>query len=128
MSNDEYQCPECKSTSIEIGYPNIICHACGWSDALLDFPIRYNTHPSYCQRFGQPAPPSEYPTQIMTEVQEIQGRLTFLEELAPPVYDRKRREELQQLTGRVNYLQKKIYSSENKPKEKPAQQRTLKPL
>ena len=39
-----YECPECKSSKVKIGYPNITCMYCGYSEPLIDFPISYDYH------------------------------------------------------------------------------------
>jgi len=59
---DKYQCPKCKSNRIKIGYPDIQCLACGWSEALIDFPISWSWHRYYCREYGAPDPgPCEPP-------------------------------------------------------------------
>ncbi len=78
MASD-YQCPECKSKSIKIGYPDIVCLDCGYSGPLIDFPISWDWHRHYCREFGRPDPgPCEPPEH---NIEEFHERLAALEEL-----------------------------------------------
>ena len=74
----EYQCPQCHSTRVKIGYPDIECLACGWSEPLVDFPISYDCHRSLCLDYGLPDPgPLEPPEH---SIEELYERILALEE------------------------------------------------
>ena len=76
---EQYQCPKCKSSRIKIGYPDIQCLACGWSEPLIDFPISWDWHRHYCREYGLPDPgpcePPEHP-----ELKAIEERLEQIEQ------------------------------------------------
>ena len=43
-----HNCPKCKSHNISIGYPDICCQSCGYSEPLIDYPISYARHRYHC--------------------------------------------------------------------------------
>lgn len=46
-------CPKCSSRNIDKAYPLIICHSCGHSEPLMDFPISNSHHLALS---GRPTP------------------------------------------------------------------------
>ena len=74
-----YQCPKCKSNRLRVGYPDIECHACGWSEPLIDFPISWDWHRHYCVEYGLPDPgpcePADHP-----QLKAIEERLDSIEQ------------------------------------------------
>ena len=80
MANPQYQCPQCGSPRVRIGYPDMECLACRWREPLIDFPISWDWHRRYCREFGQPDPgPCERPEHTL---EELHGRVETLEERA----------------------------------------------
>jgi len=67
-----------------VGYPNIECRACGWSEPLIDFPISWDWHRHYCVEYGLPDPgpcePAERPElkAIEERLESVEQRLTAL--------------------------------------------------
>jgi len=79
---DNYQCPKCHSNRVKVGYPDIECLACGWSEPLIDFPISWDFHRSLCLEYGLPDPgPCEPPEH---DVEELHKRISALEENVQP--------------------------------------------
>jgi len=75
---DEYQCPKCHSNRVKVGYPDIECLACSWSEPLVDFPVGWDFHRSLCLEYGLPDPGSCEPPEH--SIEELHERLTALEE------------------------------------------------
>lgn len=113
-SQDGFSCPRCKLSRVVIGYPDIKCGACGWSEPLIDFPISWDWHRHYCREYGVPDPgPLERPEHTLEEVNE---RLKLLEEHFDSLADedlrrlgfRNIKEELVQLKLGLRYTQRLI--------------------
>jgi hypothetical protein len=94
----EHRCPKCRSSRVKIGYPNIDCLACGWSEPLIDFPISWDWHRHYRQEFGLPDPGpcqlEEHP-----ELEAMVERLQSIEQML----NRLSEEDLRQLRIRSLY-------------------------
>lgn len=75
---DKYRCPQCQSIRVKIGYPDIECLACGWSEPLIDFPISWDWHRHYCREFGQSDPGSCEPPEH--SIEELHEKVLALEE------------------------------------------------
>ncbi len=111
---DSYRCPQCGSSRIGTGYPDIECHACGWSEPLIDFPISWDWHRYYCREYGLPDPgpcePLEY------TLGELHARLASIEEKLACLSEQERRrlglkaiwEEVKQLRLGLRHTQKLI--------------------
>jgi len=131
---EQYQCPKCKSNRIKIGYPDIQCLACGWTEPLIDFPISWDWHRHYCREYGLPDPgpcePPEHP-----ELKAIEERLENIEQalasLSPEdlkqlklkhIYD-----EVQDVRRGFRYIDRVLASVVRKPKSirKPQKPRTM---
>ena len=109
-----YFCPRCKSNKVGVGYPDISCPSCGWSEPLIDFPISWGFHRAYCLEFGLPDPgPCEPPEHTLDELGE---RLKALEqhfaELSPEELKalglNQLKEEIDQLKFGLRYTQRLI--------------------
>jgi len=79
MSND-YQCPECGSSLIDISYPNITCLACHRSESLIDYSVSWNTHRANCLYYHRPDPGPSEPLPTAPLPKEIDDRLAKIEE------------------------------------------------
>ncbi len=108
------RCPKCASRRVGIGYPNIQCLACGWSEPLVDFPVSWDFHRQYCREYGVPDPgPCEPPEHNLEEANE---RLRALEIRFNQFSDadlrrlglRQIREEVEQLRLGLQYTQRLI--------------------
>jgi hypothetical protein len=101
-----YQCPKCKSNRTKIGYPDIQCLACGWSEPLIDFPISWDWHRRYCVEYGLPDPgpcePPEHP-----ELKAIEERLENIEQALTSLSSEDlRRLKLKDLSDRMRGLER----------------------
>jgi len=75
---DIYSCPQCHSSRVKIGYPDIECLACGWSEPLIGFPISYDCHRSLCLEYWRQDPGALEPPEHSSE--ELHERVLALEE------------------------------------------------
>ena len=74
---ETYQCPRCKSKRFRVGYPDMQCFDCGYTEPLIDFPISWDWHPHYCRFYGLPDPgPCEPPEH---DIEELHERVLALE-------------------------------------------------
>ena len=97
-------CPHCGSNRVRIGYPECACLSCGWSEPLVDYPVSYREHRSYCREFNQPDPllmQPEATTDTNDRISKLQNTVNTL-------------------MGREVYRQN-IQRKQQKPKQKPQQ-------
>jgi hypothetical protein len=92
---ERYRCPKCKSSRVMKDYPEIKCLSCGHSEELIDFPISWNIHRNYCQKFGYTDPGHCYPEEVKS---------TSCEESPPPDLDRDGYKRIHALEVRVQQL------------------------
>lgn len=122
-----YTCPKCGSNRITIGYPDIRCFSCGYSEPLIDFPMSWNCHRQYAFYYGgHDLGPNEPPERTLDELHES---LKVLEEHFDSLSDedlrrlgfRHIKEELDQLKLGLRYTQRLI----PKPARKKAPKRVV---
>jgi hypothetical protein len=77
--SEKYRCPKCKSNRVKIGYPDIECANCSWSEPLIDFPISWDYHRALCLEYGKPDPGACEPP-AHSDIQAIEQRLDDIEQ------------------------------------------------
>ena len=129
--NLSYVCPKCKSGRVQIGYPDIQCPSCGWSEPLIDFPISWDWHRYYCQEYGLPDPdPCEAPEH---NVAELHDRLLSLENRMAGLSEEELKrlgfkhiwEEVRELKQSLHFTYKRI-GEQIRAKRKPQRKKRIK--
>lgn len=72
------RCPKCGSPGIRLGYPDMYCLRCGWSEPLIDFPISWDWHRFYAIQAGLPDPGPDEPTE--SDLTRLEERMEILEQ------------------------------------------------
>lgn len=52
MANDN-RCPQCGSGRVKMGYPDLECLHCGYSEPLTDYTIGWDWRRSLCSEFDK---------------------------------------------------------------------------
>ena len=112
VSDNDYRCPECQSSSVSVSYPYISCRSCGYSEPLIDFPISHDFHRAMMVYHYHPDPGPCFPQEDRNQV--------IIQPIAKPPEGDYYTKRLDNLNGHILFLESKINSHVDKSKKKPA--------
>jgi hypothetical protein len=123
--SDDYRCPKCGSHRVNIGYQEIKCYVCGYSEPLIDYPICHQEHRRLCKEYGLPDPGNCEP-----EEQNLSSHVTGAAKLGIDGSGYLRIERLEEENRQLRFSLDHIYktlSSEERPQQIPGNSREGKP-